>query len=146
MNPTRDARGTALRELLSGELSAEQEQQLTEHLRDCPTCRRRLDELASQDTLLTDAARQLVADQTPPEEPLARAIHELRLTGRSKRARSPQRRTNTGNARASGSEIRLDFLTATDYPQALGRLGVYEILGVVAGRHGHRAQSDSIRP
>ena len=78
---------------------------LEEHLQDCPRCRATLDRLAGDDRWLGAVRRYLGAGPTE--------VHES----------SP------------AAEESLDFLAPSDWPDSLGRLGSYEVKGVL-GRGG----------
>ena len=78
---------------------------LEEHLERCAECRETLDRLVDTDRCLTAARRYLADDLTAPF-------------------------TTDEAAQAS-----LDFLAPSDWPDSLGRLGAYEVKGVL-GRGG----------
>ena len=107
---------------------------LEQHLEWCEDCRQALDSMVGGDGCLTAARRHLRAEATEPYEP------------------APE----LGEA--------LTFLTPSDWPDSLGRLGTYEVKGVlgygapvgelariaadkqldllVMGTHGHRLLAD----
>ena len=100
-----------LEAFLSGQLSAHEEQLLTAHLESCELCRRQLDEAAAAPDTWTCASAFLKDD-------------ELDHTALSSVDDEPI---------ASGPQIRqvLDLLNASDDPHMLGRLGSYEVSGVI---------------
>lgn len=121
-----------IEQFLAGNISADQETILATHLRDCSSCRRKLDELTPKDVLPSERARRLVGKQRPPEDELMRIMEELRENTRREEAVTTEMPTATGRApEASSSEISLDFLNPSDDPQSLGKLGNYVILGVI---------------
>jgi serine/threonine-protein kinase len=94
-----------LEELLRDRLPEDARQQVEAHLFLCPTCRERLDELAGGPRWWGDVRRYLGGDGAA--EPLATMDHL-----------GPRR----------SFELELDFLEPSDDPNALGRLGNYEVL------------------
>jgi serine/threonine protein kinase len=100
-----------LEAFLSGELVGCEEEQLTAHLNECALCRRRLDEAAAEPETWTRATTYL------KDDPLDRSsISEL---GDEPLSQHPQIKQV------------LAVLNATDDPAVLGRLGSYEVSGVV---------------
>jgi serine/threonine protein kinase len=94
-----------LRLLADDLLPPEDVTRLEQHLEDCGSCRETLDRLVGDDRYLIAARRYLGADQTHDYEP-APTVSES-----------------------------LDFLAPSDWPDSLGRLGTYEVKGVL-GRGG----------
>ncbi len=78
---------------------------LEEHLEQCADCRDVLDRLVGHDECLEPIRRYLAADQTGPSIP------------------------------GGAAEESLDFLASSDWPDSLGRIGTYEVKGVL-GRGG----------
>jgi WD40 repeat protein len=100
--------------LLTGELHAEQQQHLETHLETCGQCRARLDELAADPAEWREIRAELSSVDFVP----GASVSELAggIAGRTTPAR--------------GLDIRED-LAPTDDPHMLGRLGGYEIAGVI---------------
>ena len=94
-----------LRLLAEDRLPAAQIAGLEEHLERCVNCRDVLDRLVGGDGCLEPIRRYLAADQTGP------------------------------NTAGETVEESLDFLAPSDWPDSLGRLGTYEVKGVL-GRGG----------
>jgi serine/threonine-protein kinase len=90
-----------VRLLSEGRLSTEELSECQTHLEHCPQCQARLDELARQDRFLGTLRHYLA------EEPAA----------------TPD---SGASARAT-----LDFLTPSDWPDSIGRLGPYEVKGIL---------------
>ncbi|WP_165225377.1 protein kinase domain-containing protein [Aquisphaera insulae] len=77
---------------------------LEEHLENCPRCRDTLDRIVGNDPCAEEARRYLDdQDEDPDEEGLA---------GR-------------------GAALSLDFLAPSDWPDSIGRLGTYEVKGLL---------------
>jgi serine/threonine-protein kinase len=112
-----------LRHLLDGDLTPEEEGRLTDHLDLCGLCREALDELAAGGD--SGPWPGLPAARPASEEALRRAIDALK---------AETRRLGTPPATSAGDEV-LQFLSPTDEPGLLGKLGHYEVTGVV-GRGG----------
>jgi serine/threonine-protein kinase len=96
-----------LRSLLDDELSARDQAELAGHLDHCADCQAALERLAAG-TRLWDDLRGL--GRTP-----GRAIPDV----------------PTGPGAGAGSGAELSFLTPSENPDSLGRLGPYEIIGVL---------------
>lgn len=96
---------------LSGKLAHRDEEQLAAHLDECATCRRRLDELAAEPNSWTQATAFL------KDDPLDRVL----ISGFS---------DEPAPLHPQIKQV-LDVLGATDDPAMLGRLGSYEVSGVV---------------
>ncbi len=94
-----------LRLLSEGRLPAEELPVCQSHLEQCPQCQARLDELAGQDHFLGTVRHYLAAE--PCE-------------------------TRDGGEVAPAT---LDFLTPSDWPDSMGRIGPYEVKGIL-GRGG----------
>jgi serine/threonine protein kinase len=94
-----------LRLLAEGHLDPTQLVELEEHLHDCPTCQASLDRLADSDRWL-GAMRHYLGEEA---------------------TRGPETPAPT--------EGQLDFLGPSDWPDSLGRIGPYEVKGVL-GRGG----------
>lgn len=94
-----------LRLLVEDRLPPGELDRLEQHLAECAGCRRELDGLTADDNYLTAARRFLGPELTGPDAEFATA------------------------------EESLDFLAPSDWPDSLGRLGAYEVKGVL-GRGG----------
>ncbi|HVK07974.1 MAG TPA: protein kinase [Gemmataceae bacterium] len=97
--------------------------ELTAHLETCAACQRTLDRLTAGDASWPDAAG--VLEQGPRPE-LRRAIERLKAAGEAGRDTI---------APTTVVDDRLPFLRPSADPEHLGRLGPYEVLGVL-GRGG----------
>jgi serine/threonine protein kinase len=116
----------ALEQLLKGELPAERQSVLTGHVEDCSTCQDVLATLSAEQALDPALAGRLATGRRPqPEEALRRAIHQLQ--GGPHESEGPVESTE--------SDGDLAFLQPPRGPGHLGRLGHYEVLGVI-GRGG----------
>ena len=100
---------------LSGELTLAQEQTLQTHLDDCDTCRENMHSQAAEDSYW-DEATQLFSDG---------GYQSCRLLGET-------RHDELGSGpRSIQTKSVLDMLAPTDDPNMLGRLGPYEVSGVI---------------
>ncbi len=113
-----------LQGLLQGNLSADEQAALTEHIGDCSACQQALDQLASGGP--TVAVLREVEPSTPTADSaywsaLAKLDQEITRPGTPPPSRAP--------------EARLDFLPASDDASHLGRLDQFAILGII-GRGG----------
>ncbi|XZE20706.1 protein kinase domain-containing protein [Pirellulaceae bacterium SH449] len=102
-----------LHTFLRGQLSSQEEYELQIHLNDCPRCRQRLDNAAA-DAAAWNEAKQFLGNG---------ALHDS--TGDSDNGHE--------DATQGSQRIRqvLDALGPTDDPESLGRIGGYEVTGVV---------------
>src|SRR5919201_4973103 len=66
-----------LRQLLTGSLPAAEQEELTAHLDDCPTCQRALEEQAGADPALLEAAGALKRTVFAEESTLRRVLDHL---------------------------------------------------------------------
>jgi tetratricopeptide (TPR) repeat protein/anti-sigma factor RsiW len=119
-----------LQALLDGELPHGGEEALASHLKDCDTCRARLDELTEKLDLLPAAARQEVARQAEPEKALREAIEEMRANGPGK-SRTIDFGKTLGPEQENWTDSSLGFLDPPEHAGHLGRFGGYEIVGIV---------------
>jgi serine/threonine-protein kinase len=113
-----------LRDLLAGRLGPGVADEVTAHVERCDRCQAALDDLAG-DASYPDLAAALATEEPEPE-PALRLVME-----RAKRSSGPE----PTRAEQDPAAIDLSFLTPSDKPGHLGRLGHYEILAVV-GRGG----------
>jgi serine/threonine protein kinase/formylglycine-generating enzyme required for sulfatase activity len=108
------------KEHLDGNLRADEEAVLTEHLDGCAACRKTLETLAGGSDSLLGVARQ-AGEATEPSTP---ALHEVLA-----QFQSPKSETQAEPTGARDDS--LAFLTASARPGFLGRLGPYEIQAVI---------------
>lgn len=94
---------------LNQQLSAEEQSDFETHLDECPSCRDRLESSAARDEIWTGVRESLSA------EPLSVELSD----------------SATGDQTAFSHQTVLDWLAPTDNDRMLGRLGTYEIVGVV---------------
>ncbi|MCR4413132.1 MAG: protein kinase [Thermoguttaceae bacterium] len=121
-----------LQALLDGDLGPEQEAALAEHLRNCETCRQRLDELTGKLGLLPEAAKADVLRQEPADEALQEMMANLRQQGPGDSGSGvPPAETVTAGHSAPPGEISLGFLDPPARPGCLGKLGGYDVTGVI---------------
>ena len=115
---------TRLRRYLAGELAADDETSIITHLDNCPHCQREIESLAASADEWDDVRRLLTPDGVSPlaASPSMIASPQLHI------GETPQ--IDFAGARSS-AESRLDFLAPTDDPEMLGRLGPYEIKGLI---------------
>lgn len=114
--------------LLTGEVTPAEQTRLESHLETCTACRSRLEDSASDLSDWTAAARHLRDDDHDgPPSMVLEAGHQPRLkdTGRDVEIRS------TDAASAVVVRQIIGWLDPTDDPRMLGRLGGYEIAGVI---------------
>jgi serine/threonine-protein kinase len=120
-NPNCDA--IRLRRYLAGELMADEETDVVRHLDQCAHCQQQIESLAASDAEWNDVRRLLTPDASAPvavsRPAIADPAHGAEDTG------------VTEISALSSAESRLDFLAPTDDPEMLGRLGPYEIKGLV---------------
>ncbi|MHC4179958.1 MAG: protein kinase domain-containing protein [Planctomycetota bacterium] len=101
---------------LDEQLSDEAETELDRHLETCQTCRRKLESMAAEPSWWSEA-REHLGSQPPTD------VHP---------ANEPECFTDEKPAALSKEDTpTLDFLAPTDDPTKLGRLGPYEISGVI---------------
>jgi serine/threonine protein kinase len=115
---------TRLRRYLAGELAASEESGVIQHLDNCPHCQREIESLAASADEWNDIRSLLTPVGSAP-----RAVSRSMIAGLvvSAGETSP---SDLAAACAMG-EGRLEFLAPTDDPEMLGRLGPYEIKGLV---------------
>jgi WD40 repeat protein/serine/threonine protein kinase len=114
-----------LRRLLDGAVARDEESALNAHIEGCDRCGRELDELAAGDESWIGAVQNLELGSPAVDPTLSRVMRNLK-------ARSDAE----GESEMSGSaNDALGFLSPSNEPNALGRIGHYEVLEVV-GRGG----------
>jgi serine/threonine-protein kinase len=106
-------------DMLDGRLADDERARLAAHLDACERCQEVVEALTAADPSWAGAA---AAD--PPEPCLRRAIERLKAEAGAAAVTSP-----------AADEVRLDFLSQSDEPGSLGRLGRYEVTEVI-GRGG----------
>ncbi|MBC8876360.1 MAG: protein kinase, partial [Planctomycetes bacterium] len=110
-----------LKALLDDTLPAEEQSTLEKHLETCSECRLRFERLASGGTSPNGEARLAEALDSPDT-----ALEELK----AKLKTEPQSETTIGESPGDAA-VSLDFLAPSENPQSLGRLGIYDIRGVI---------------
>ena len=104
--------------LLCDKLADDRREALESHLDECAPCRQRLEQLAAEPALWTEAHEALSsADDLPAHDRWTAAENSSVVS-----------RADTDGARA---EHIVGFLAPTDDPRMLGRFGGYEIAGVI---------------
>ena len=111
-----------LSDFLSNQLTADAESQVVEHLDTCVHCRQFLEQLAGGQRWWREAQVYLSSEQ----EDVGAS------TSIGPRADADD---DDCDDEITAMPIRLDFLAPTDDPRSLGRMGTYEVVGVV-GRGG----------
>src|ERR1700704_3923942 len=107
-------------EHLNGSLPADQDDVLTEHLDSCANCRRTLETLAGGGDSLLAVARQ-AGDATDASSPaLKDVVAQFQAPSEQTQAEAPNARDDS-----------LTFLTPSEKPDCLGRLGHYEVQEVI---------------
>ena len=96
-----------LDQFLHERLPADSQQNIEAHLRVCPACRNKLDQLAGGPRWWTEVRRHLSDGGPASSAPAA--------------DQTPQR----------GADVDVSFLQPSDNPAALGRLGTYEVLEIL---------------
>jgi len=115
-----------LRRYLAGGLAADEEHELVRHLDDCSHCQQQVESLAASVAEWDDVRRILALSSAQECSPSVVASPPL-CAGE----------TSEIDLAAPGHSVdgRLDFFAPTDDPEMLGRLGPYEIKGLI-GRGG----------
>ncbi len=114
-----------LKDLLSENLSQEEQARLNRHLEGCPACQHRLEGLVAGKESWSGLAKRL--SQPPQREPALKQVMD-----NLKREGDPE---PTRDEPAVNAELPLGFLSPSDKPDQLGRLGPYEVLAEI-GRGG----------
>jgi serine/threonine-protein kinase len=115
-----------LKGLLDGTLPPADGEALTTHLEACVRCQQALEGLAADGESWAALRRHLTRQEPPVEPALARVM--AGITGHTGSA------DTVAEPRPAG-DLPADFLEPSDDPRHLGRLGPYEVLGVI-GRGG----------
>jgi eukaryotic-like serine/threonine-protein kinase len=100
--------------LLDGEIGQRRELEFTSHIGECETCRKAFENIAAENNWW---------------ERISNKLSEHSQGDESRRRR--RRETNQRPEQSSSTPLKLDFLSASDNPAMLGRLGEYEILEVL---------------
>jgi serine/threonine-protein kinase len=125
-----DCNESRLRSFLDDVLPEQEHARLTEHLDQCGSCRRRLEQLAAG-SKVWDELRRLAAgtrEETPINTP------HIATTG-----------AHPSDESAHDGSTRLDFLATSARPGSLGRLGLYEVTELL-GRGGFGIVLKAIDP
>ena len=123
---------TILTQYLSGELAADVERQVVEHLDACRECQERVEQLAGGEQWWHEAQVFLSPER---EDAWTTSSIVLPLSDDDGCHDNPETGPNDEDDVLAAPPISLDFLAPTDDPQSLGRIGTYEVVGVV-GRGG----------
>jgi serine/threonine-protein kinase len=115
-----------LRRLLEDALPEPLSSEVAEHVADCPECRNQLESLAGNPEWWLQACSGMKAILADPAAYMSSGS-EIRPLSESS--------ASAGSDDAFATDFAVDFLDPTHNPEILGRLGEYEILGVV-GRGG----------
>src|SRR5215475_9093773 len=104
-------------QMLDGRSSASEESNLSRHLEDCADCQETLERLTRCDASWSQSGPVLDRRRRPA---LMRAMESLKSAAEESFASVGQETV----------DMDLSFLTASDNPRRLGRLGIYEVLDV----------------
>ncbi|MEX2558419.1 MAG: protein kinase [Pirellulales bacterium] len=118
INEQATCRPQQLAPFVAGELPPADEAALVEHLDQCPACRQRLEQLAAEPGDWRELPELLRPEGWEPGSP--------RETGTLGFSRSIEASGESAPAAAS-----LSFLAPSEEPNMLGRLGTYEVIGLV---------------
>jgi eukaryotic-like serine/threonine-protein kinase len=118
-----------LKQLLAGDLSDRVEQQVTQHVETCESCRCELETIAADNSWWQDA-RQFLSSTVLSSTEVSCLIDDSPTSGNTINLREIADEVDT-----TPDEMILDCLAPSDNPAMLGRLGSYEILEVI-GRGG----------
>jgi len=121
-----------LKRFLEGDLSPAEESTWLEHIESCRECQTRLEGLAASRDWWSQAKSFLTeSDPTGPglpgDGPMARQMPISAASGGALPVDDPEESTP--------EPVSLEFLGPTDDPESLGRIGIYEVTGVI-GRGG----------
>jgi serine/threonine protein kinase len=139
-----------LQRLLNEALPDAVESQVADHVADCPTCQQELESLAAVKDWWVEASQRLSKSSVEVESlrlaeidrnPVRPAVPHSEWTSVEKSPRSPVDSSASSHLHAElfediyASDFAVDFLEPSDDATVLGRLGEYEIVGVI-GRGG----------
>jgi hypothetical protein len=134
--PTRDT----LQKVLTGGLPAAEQDTVIRHVETCAACQRALDGLSPAGRLWEDLAIHLGKESPPPEPALQRVLDQAKGSGTDRRepaltATCYPAAVSTAETQIGPSAAPLDeeltFLSPPTRPGTLGRLGHYDIHGVI---------------
>jgi serine/threonine protein kinase len=111
-----------LKEFVDNRVSNREQAELSAHLENCERCQQILDSLVAGKESWSRAARQLAEQPAKPEPALQRVMDQLKSDAHSQD--SPEKPE-------PGDTVSLDFLSPSEKPEYLGRLGPYEVLQVI---------------
>ena len=111
-----------LQQLLDDALGELQTQEIAEHVNDCPTCRAQLELLAGKPQWWSQACegvKAILADPAAYTSIHSESGLKIELTG------------SAASDASFAADFAVDFLSPSDNPEMLGRLGEYEIVEVI---------------
>ena len=123
--------GDELRQLLEGSLSTEKEVQCTQHLDRCGCCQTKLEDLATEQTNLSDLVKGLHDDAPQATSAYWPALNSLHTDTEQVAVQSPAARPRAASTRT----LSLGFLQPATDAAYLGRLAHFDIMRVL-GRGG----------
>jgi Tol biopolymer transport system component len=121
-----------LQELLDNCLPDEEQSDLVRHLDSCTCCQHSLEALACSDSGCAEAVRHVDQVRPPSESAFWPALRHLEAEAVTLTLPAPPPVTPIPDAPA---DLSLDFLSPADQPNFLGRVGHFNVVGVV-GRGG----------
>jgi len=117
-----------LEDLLGGKLVDPELRELTAHLEDCASCQERANTLSPNDTLLESLRRPSPqADAIARDMPLP-LVEKLKRVAAEQNASSSDTVVHGDDSSIEAKALEMDFLSAPQHPDELGRLGPYRIL------------------
>jgi hypothetical protein len=140
MSPCRVVDASRLRLLLADDLSEWEKRPLESHLESCAECRAALEALAGPPGWWEEARRFVPPELAPPPSGHPTTDHRPGVANANPAGRNGDTDEDAAAeafrpaTRAAG-DLWLDFLAPSEDPQALGRLGSYEVVDVL-GRGG----------
>ncbi len=124
--PTPCPEPNRLKDLLDENLPAVELADLQKHLETCHRCQQVLQRLVADRPSWAEVATHLAQGQPAPDRGLQHLMDEIKADSSG---------AGTHGETASGDPVSIDFLSPSDQPDHIGRLGPYEILEVI-GRGG----------
>ena len=132
-----------LEELLGDRLNRAQREEIESHLYHCESCRHQLQEIAAEESLWNEAGDLLASDELDSlEDGVLTGIRPVDASAVTQQVGSNNQITDCDGP--AGARQILAWLQPTDDPAMLGRLGGYEIAGVI-GSGGNGCRSERIR-
>jgi serine/threonine protein kinase len=110
-----------LERMLDGTLPPDDQTKVSLHLEGCPECQTQFEDLANKTRLLPDFEVQAGEHA---ESALERVMDKIAGEG-------PDAATRGGASQEDEGELYLPFLSPSDNPEHLGRLGPYEVVGLI---------------